>query len=635
LWQKIGKFVKISYAPNRLALEKKMLNPIFAQNEVEVKNEIESNDDRLFRPRYKISIHEQISVYKELQADGQETSAYLHLRYELSISISQINRIRQEWGLEGKSGRPRRKKGTKPAGQITKLLPQAGVSLFARWLEETGRLVPVFARLHEIIEQYRAEHWQEEFRLLHAGLETIELKWEALLLLPLLGIKKLSEIDYMAPNLPTVLGYRYGSSTLTQYLGELEKVGAAEIKTELAVEARGQFCYIDGHMVPFWTRVKMHKGKITMMGRIMAGTKAVVAHDGNGQAINFECYPPDSHLNRVIEKQCTAIETDMGITRFIIDREVNAVEIARRFVKRGWGLICLLDANEYDGDESFRRHPAGQLEDGSKVYWATWKPERPDDPRQFVLVQEEQRLLAYWCTPKLARELSAAEVVTLYRLRVDIQENGFKHLIARCAFNTNFGTKKIWGPDRMQAHELDELQTKQTKLQVKEQKVGQEIAAQRDKIQDSEAKGHDELLVKRKAKLAQYETKQAEIACKLTEVEAQKHKLGEPKKRADRDLRKQTIMMFRSLWLENAIRAFFALISGFLTAPLDLEIGIELFFFRPASLVETDSRLLYLLDDKNLSPKYQEVLRQLVAGFNSISLSQRGKRLQVEITTSP
>ena len=94
-------------------------------------------------------------------------------------------------------------------------------------------------------------------------------------------------------------------------------------------------------------------------------------------------------------------------------------------------------------------------------------------------------------------------------------------------------------------------------------------------------------------------------------------------------------MTFRSLWLYNAIRAFFALISAFLSDPLDIGIGIELFFLRPGFLVETDSELLYFLDDKNLSPKYQEILRQLVAGFNAISLGRRGKRLHVAIASSP
>ena len=264
------------------------MRPIFAENATEVKHEIVNSEDRLFRSRYRIEISEQASLYADAHAEPQAASVSLRLRCELRISISQINRIRQEWRLARKPGRPRKAPAAKVGGLIKSLLPQTGVTLFANWLEASGRLAAVFARLHQIIEQYRAEHQQAAFRLLHARRETIEQKWQALQLLPLLKIKKLSEIAYLAPNLPAVLGYSYGSSTLTQYLGELERVGAAELKAELAAAASGSFAYVDGHMLAFWSRRKLHKGKITMLGRVMAGTKMVLAQDEHGHVIGLE-----------------------------------------------------------------------------------------------------------------------------------------------------------------------------------------------------------------------------------------------------------------------------------------------------------------------------------------------------------
>jgi len=38
-------------------------------------------------------------------------------------------------------------------------------------------------------------------------------------------------------------------------------------------------------MRAYWSRQSMHKGKITMLGRIMAGSQAVIAHDEAGQAV--------------------------------------------------------------------------------------------------------------------------------------------------------------------------------------------------------------------------------------------------------------------------------------------------------------------------------------------------------------
>ncbi|MCP4108406.1 MAG: hypothetical protein GY749_23160 [Desulfobacteraceae bacterium] len=48
----------------------------------------------------------------------------------------------------------------------------------------------------------------------------------------------------------------------------------------------------------------MHKGKITMLGRIMAGSKAVIAHNENGHAIYAEYSPPDIHLNNIVSDYC-------------------------------------------------------------------------------------------------------------------------------------------------------------------------------------------------------------------------------------------------------------------------------------------------------------------------------------------
>jgi hypothetical protein len=38
-------------------------------------------------------------------------------------------------------------------------------------------------------------------------------------------------------------------------------------------------------MMASWSRVRMHQGKITMLGRIMAGSQAVIAHHAAGQAL--------------------------------------------------------------------------------------------------------------------------------------------------------------------------------------------------------------------------------------------------------------------------------------------------------------------------------------------------------------
>ena len=56
----------------------------------------------------------------------------------------------------------------------------------------------------------------------------------------------------------------------------------------------------------------MHKGKITMLGRIMAGSQAVIAHNDVGQALFVTYYPPDIHLSQVIVDYCSQVAVATG-----------------------------------------------------------------------------------------------------------------------------------------------------------------------------------------------------------------------------------------------------------------------------------------------------------------------------------
>ncbi len=111
------------------------------------------------------------------------------------------------------------------------------------------------------------------------------------------------------------------------------------------------------------------KGKITMLGRIMAGSQAMVAHDENGHALCVQYYPPDIRMPHFIVDYCRKIAVKTSTEVFVIDREVNSVELAAKFEENGLGLLSMLDSNEYDGLSSWTVTPiASLIEDGSTVY---------------------------------------------------------------------------------------------------------------------------------------------------------------------------------------------------------------------------------------------------------------------------
>ena len=204
--------------------------------------------------------------------------------------------------------------------------------------------------LQQAIHTYRTQHPDDDFALLHHREQTLRRRFQALFFAPLLGIETLTAFDTHEHPLPTLLGRGYHSSTLGQFLGQLERIDAAEaLMPALVPQQVGQITYVDGHMIAYWSRVSMHKGKITMLGRIMAGSQAVIAHDAVGQGLFVAYYPPDQHLSQVIVAYCQQVALATGSSLFVIDRAVNAVAIARAFDHQGLGFLCMLDDNEHHG----------------------------------------------------------------------------------------------------------------------------------------------------------------------------------------------------------------------------------------------------------------------------------------------
>ena len=90
----------------------------------------------------------------------------------------------------------------------------------------------------------------------------------------------------------------------------------------------------------------------------------------------------------MIMDYCEKVVALTGIRLFAIDREVNSEELAGAFEDRKWGLICMLDANQYEGLSDWDAEFIGRLEDGSKVWSGPWKEPRNDN-RHFVIVEKE------------------------------------------------------------------------------------------------------------------------------------------------------------------------------------------------------------------------------------------------------
>jgi len=206
----------------------------------------------------------------------------------LSLSVRQLNRWRVKWQFNRRRGRPRGRAAATTPGrdevvQVTPRLSFVGVHLLAHWLAQHATFDPVVVPLQQAITAYQQSHPGEDFALLHHREATLRRRFEALFFAPLFGLERLTQFDTHEHPLPTLLGRGYHSSTLNQFLGQLERLGADEALLPVLRPAQlGSLAYVDGHLIAYGSRLPMHKGKLTMLGRMMAGSQAVIAHHDAG-----------------------------------------------------------------------------------------------------------------------------------------------------------------------------------------------------------------------------------------------------------------------------------------------------------------------------------------------------------------
>jgi len=561
----------------------------------------------------------------------------------IAVSLRHLNRWRAQWRLNRHKGRPRQAQGPRhvPCGvEVVQMRPRlsfVGVHLFAHWLEQWDAFGVVVAQLQQAIADYKHAHPDDDCALLHHREVTLRRRFQALFFAPLFGIERLTAFDTQEHPLETLLGRGYHSSTLSQFLGQLERVGAdAALVPALAPPHAGHITYIDGHMIAYWSRVAMHKGKITMLGRIMAGSQAVIAHNETGDAVFVAYHPPDIHLSRIIVAYCQQVMEATGSALFVIDRAVNSLAMASAFDEQALGVLCMLDDNEHHGLESFDATWEGTLDDGSQVYSGPWQAPHPDDPRHFVIVEPiEGKTLVYWGTPKVKEALETTAWPRVYRARTEMQENSFKRMIDHGALDTNYGRKTIVGPDRHQQRKREQLEQSLEMTHKRVDKKAEALRVQHAKVAESESNGHGKRLEQRLHALVTLEQELKGAKEQHAQVVEQAAALGSPGQRADRDFRKQTIMTVRTLLLENTLRAFMVMLVATMQTQVSLERVLRLLFERSGARIETPSQVIYWVNTAGLSRPNRRLLTEVVEGLCAMDLQEQGKPLHVRLKDMP
>ena len=182
---------------------------------------------------------EQALLWSRLQEDPECPSRALIDRIAkrqipLAVSLRHVNRWRVTWGFKRGKGRPRQAEGPRPVAagaeviRVTPHMSCVGVHLLAHWLDHREAFGPVVAQLTQAVEAHKHTHPEEDFALLPHREPTRVRRCQALFFSPLVGRDHLSEFETRAHPLKTLRGCGYQSATLRQFLGHLERGGAAE-----------------------------------------------------------------------------------------------------------------------------------------------------------------------------------------------------------------------------------------------------------------------------------------------------------------------------------------------------------------------------------------------------------------------
>jgi hypothetical protein len=561
----------------------------------------------------------------------------------MAVSLRQVNRWRSTWGRNRRQGRPWQAAGHQPVAsgaEVVRVTPHAsfvGGHRFAHGLDHHDALGPVGARLTQAVEAQKHTPPSDDFALWPHHESTLRCRFEALCFAPVVGLDRLPEFDTPAPPLKTLVGRGSQSATRSQLVGQRERGGAVEaLRPALFADQAGPRISVDEPMIASWSRRSMPKGTLTMRGRIMAGSQAVMVPDDTGPAVFVAYSPPDIQGPRVMVAYGQQGAEATGSVLCVMDRAVHAVALAEAFDAQGWGLFCRLDDNEHAGLESVETTEVATLEEGTRVSSGAWKEARPDDPRHCVMVEPAAgKPLVDWGTPKIEETWEAHQWPGVSRQRHAMQERSGKAMIDHGALDSNSGRKTLTGPDRHHQRKQEQLEASLKTAPQRVDKQAEAVQAHQDKVAESASTGHGKRLEQRRRNVLSVAQDLKRAKAQQAQLAEQAATLGPAGQRADRDFRTQTIMTIRTLVLEHWLRAFRVALLAMLPTPGRLPQVLHRVFERSGARMETPSQVVYWINTAGLSRPNRRLVSEIVEGLCAMDLQDQGKPIHVRLKDMP
>jgi len=287
-------------------------------------------------------------------------------------------------------------------------------------------------------------------RVIRSEPETIWHKLDHLLYLPLLGLRRPRDLYYyQGQGLNVLHGFTYKYLTLECFLGELTRLQIGYPLADTLAQCYSQawypgqsalFIFTDWHTKPHWTKSYAHSGHITMLERVMPGTKQLILNGPDGHLLGGWNDAVDTHLSHVLVDLEADLATKLGrpIAYNIFDSEGSGLPTALRYEAAQQDYISVLPRQPAlarasgPGDSHTLSafvilgdwEPVENDADHEAVYaqWADPLKQR-EDPRRLVLMRpcgqtEPTRIY----TGRIPHYLTAGQVPAHFRQRWMNQE---------------------------------------------------------------------------------------------------------------------------------------------------------------------------------------------------------------------
>jgi hypothetical protein len=247
----------------------------------------------------------------------------------------------------------------------------------------------------ESVERKRQSRSLESMEIVKVDSKTLARKCLAVLTLPFVTHNgEIRSVDTPpGKGLKAFCGFRYSQSTLWRFLSELKYLGVSgdllRRQVGLWQEAwRDEFplednlpllCYyVDGHTKALWSKKRVKKHKVTMLGRVMGCLEQVFIHDNHGRPIYCETYsghaPMGEYILSLFEKIEDSLEgpgPKLRIQRAIVmDAASNSVRTLRAFAaQKKYHYITSLDDNQWDERKVRKEGKPQRYRHGEATLW--------------------------------------------------------------------------------------------------------------------------------------------------------------------------------------------------------------------------------------------------------------------------